>query len=302
MREDGDTYLTRRQVVLGEYATFLEALSPVLLSLSPTATQFLCQNKDLADALALGTGPDDPCLTDLISEAIHNLGLELEIRRRERAALLRSLLPETDVPEDATDEEAISLATSVYECSDCHLPTSGLYMLAHKCEQAPKPNTLHPRLSGIGRATVEILLRLIGLGRKTTGLELDRRSDRFVCMRCPRGSFPQNGKEVLGRCVRDWRSCVRLFSSFFLDICSASLTLHRPQISHAIGTKKERSHYGGPIWHLVGPPERAGLSWEGFVTTHSYGCMHCPARIDLRKGVIQWYTNIGAIKEHVRNE
>ena len=206
MREGGDTYLTRRQLVLGEYAEFLKTLSPIFLSLSPTATQFLCGDRDLADALALGTGPGEPHLTDRISEAINDLELELVTRRRERAELLRSLLPKTDVAEDAKDDEAISLATSVYECSDCHLPTSGLYMLAHKCEQAPKPNTLQPRLSEMGRATVEILLRLLGMGRKTTALELDTRNDRFVCMRCPRGSFPQNGKEVLGRCVRDWRS------------------------------------------------------------------------------------------------
>ena len=216
MREDGDTYLARRKVVLEEYAKFLEMLGPIPLSLSPTATQFLCENGDLADALARGPGPDDPLLIDRISEAIDKLGGELEDRRRDREALLQSLLPKTDVSEDAKDGEAIFLATSVYECSDCHLPTSGPYMLAHKCEQAPKPNTLHPRLSEIGRATVGILLQLLGLGRKTTALELDRRNDRFVCMRCPRGSFPQNGKEVLGRCVRDWRSCVRLI--FFLSL------------------------------------------------------------------------------------
>ena len=227
MREGGDTYLTRRQVVLGKYAEFLKMLPPILLSLSPTATQFLCEKRDLADALALGTGPDVPSLTDRISEAINDLGLELQTRGRERAALLRSLLPQTDVSEDAVDDKAIFLATSVYECSDCHLPTTGPYMLAHKCEQAPKPNTLHPRLSKIGRATVEILLRLLGLGTKTTALELDTRNDRFVCMQCPRGSFPQNGREVLGRCVRDWRSCVRLIFFLFWEICSVSLTLHR---------------------------------------------------------------------------
>lgn len=216
MREEGDTYLTRRRVVLEEYAEFLKMLEPILLSLSPTATQFLCENGDLADALALGTGPDGPLLIDRISSAINNLGLELVNRKRDRAALLLSLLPKPDISEDATDDETIYLATSVYECSDCHLPTSGPYMLAHKCEQAPKPNTLHPRLSEIGRTTVEILLQLLGLGRKTKALKLDTRNDRFVCMRCPRGSFPQNGKEVLGRCVRDWRSCVRLIFFLFL--------------------------------------------------------------------------------------
>jgi len=95
MHEGGDTYLTRRQLVLGKYAKFLEMLlfSPILLSLSPTATQFLCGDRDLADALALGTGPDDPSLTDRIFEAIRDLGLELENRMLKRAALLRSLPP-----------------------------------------------------------------------------------------------------------------------------------------------------------------------------------------------------------------
>jgi hypothetical protein len=213
MSEGGDTYLTRRQLVLEEYANFLKTLSPIPLSLSPTATQFLCGDRDLADALALGTDPGYPPLTYRISEAINDLRQELEIRRLERAELLRSLLPKTDFSDDATDGEAIiSLAASVFECSDCRLPTSGLYMLAHKCEQSPKPNTLHPRFSEMGRATVQMLLRLLGLGGKTTALELDIRNDRFVCIRCPRGSFPQNGKEVLGRCVRDWRSCVSLIS------------------------------------------------------------------------------------------
>jgi len=83
---------------------------------------------------------------------------------------------------------------------------------------------------------------------------------------------------------------------------STSLTLHQLQISHAIGTRNERSHKGDPKWRLVGRAEMAGLSREGFVTTHAYGCMHCPARIDLSKGTVQWYTDIGSIREHVRNE
>lgn len=212
MREGFVDYCARRQLVVGDYATFLKTLPPILLSLSPTATHFLCENGALADALLLGGGPDDPPLTFRIAEAICRLRPVLERRKQERATLLRSLLP--DVSEDATDDEAVSLATSVYECSDCRLPTSGLYMLAHDCEHALKPNTLRPQLSEIGRGTVEMLLQLLGLGKETTALELDRRNDKFVCMRCSRGSFPQNGKEVLGRCVRDWRSCVRLvFSS-----------------------------------------------------------------------------------------
>lgn len=208
MREGGEDYRLRRQLVIMAYANFLKTLPPILLSLSPTATQFYCENRALADALALGSGPE--LLTCRIVGAISSLRPELEKRKRERAARLRSLLPKSDVSENATDDEAISLATSVFECSDCRLPTSGLHTLAHECDHAPKPNAPHPQLSEIGRATVQMLLQLLGLGRETTALELDRRNDKFVCMRCSRGSFPQNGREVLGRCVRDWRSCVRL--------------------------------------------------------------------------------------------
>jgi hypothetical protein len=218
MREGGEDYCTRRQLVIGQYANHLKTLPPILLSLSPTVTQFLCENQALADTLALGSGPDHTPLTCRIVEAVNGLRPELEKRERERNTLLRSLLPKADVSEGSTDDQAIALATSVYECSDCHLPTSGLHMLAHDCDYALKPNMLHAQLSEIGRATVEILLRLLGLGKETTALELDRRNDRFVCMRCSRGTFPQNGKEVLGRCVRDWRSCVR-FLCFVLGTC-----------------------------------------------------------------------------------
>jgi hypothetical protein len=186
-------------------------LSPILLALSPTATRFLCENQALADALALNnSGQNDLPLRSPFIEAISGLRPELETRKQGRARHLRSLLPKTNVFERATDDEAIALATSVYECSDCRLSASGHHMLAHACDRAQKLGTFHPQLSEQGRETVTMLLQLLGLGRETTTLDLDRRNDRFVCMRCSRGSFIQNGKEVLGRCVRDWRSCVRM--------------------------------------------------------------------------------------------
>jgi hypothetical protein len=212
IREGGHGYLQRRRVVLEDYANFLKTLSPILLALSPPATEFLCENQALADALALDSGFDHSSVRGRVLDVITRLGPELETQKRERAKLLRSLLPKTDVFEGATDDEAIALATSVYECSDCRQSASGLHMLAHFCDRAQKPNTFRPQLSEHGRETVGILLQLIGLGRDTAALDLDRRDDRFVCMRCSRGSFPQNGAEVLGRCVRDWRSCVRLTS------------------------------------------------------------------------------------------
>jgi hypothetical protein len=211
-----------RRLVLVEYSNFLKTLPPILLALSPTVTRFLCENQALADALALNNGHNDQPLRNRISEAISGLRPEIEKRKQDRARHLRSLLPKTDVFEGATDDDAIALATSVYECSDCRLSASGLHMLAHNCDRAQKPGTFHPQLSEQGRETVKMLLQLLGLGRETTTLDLDRRNDRFVCMRCSRGSFIQNGKEVLGRCVRDWRSCVRLIS--LLGTRSVTLT------------------------------------------------------------------------------
>jgi hypothetical protein len=207
--EAGDNYKLLRQRVVMEYASFLKPLSPIVLALSPTPTRFLCENQALADALAQNSGHDDLSIRTLSLGATSRLGRELEMRREERARRLRSLLPDF---EGQTDGEAVCLATSVYECADCHQFASGPYMLAHDCDRAQKPGTFHPQFSERGVETVKVLLRLLGLGRRTTTLELDRRNDKFVCMQCSRGSFIEGGKEVLGRCVRDWRSCVRLIS------------------------------------------------------------------------------------------
>ena len=201
-----------RQRVVMDYSTFLKTLTPIFLALSPPATKFLCENQALASALAQNNGPNDMSVRSRLLEAINSLRPELETRRQERARHLRSLLTETDGFEGLTDEGAIALATSIYKCSDCRLFASGLHMLAHDCDRAQKPGTFRPQLGERGRETVKVLLQLLGLGRGTTALELDRRNDKFVCMQCSRGSFIQGGKEVLGRCVRDWRSCVRLIS------------------------------------------------------------------------------------------
>ena len=212
LHEGGDGYCLLRQHVLLEYSNFLKMLPQILLALAPTPTRFLSENQALADALALGDGVS---LRDRFFEAISGLRPELETRKRERARHLRSLLPKTDVFEGAADDEAIALATAVYECSDCHLLASGLHMLAHDCNRAQKPGAFHPQLNDQGRETVKMLLHVLRLGKETTTLDLDKRSDRFACMGCSRGSFLQDGKEVLGRCVRDWRSCVRFLFRFF---------------------------------------------------------------------------------------
>jgi hypothetical protein len=206
--EGGEGYKLLRQRVIVEYSNFLKTLAPILLALSPSGTRFLCENQALASALAQNNGPNDPSVRSRFLEAINILRPELEMRKQERARHLRSLL--TDVSEGLTDDGAIALATSVYKCSDCRLFASGFHMLAHDCDRGQKPGTFRPQLSDRGRETVKTLLQLLKLGEGTTALDLDRRNDKFVCMQCPRGSFIQGGKEVLGRCVRDWRSCVRL--------------------------------------------------------------------------------------------
>jgi hypothetical protein len=172
----------------------------------------LCEDQALASALAPNNGPDDPSVKSRFIEAINSLRPELETRKQGRASHLRSLLPEADLFEGLTDDGAIALATSVYKCSDCRLLTSGPHMIAHDCDRVQKPGAFRPQLSDRGRETVKVLLQLLGLGEGTMALDLDRRNDKFVCIQCSSGSFIQGGKGVLGRCVRDWRSCVRLIS------------------------------------------------------------------------------------------
>ncbi|KAI0250352.1 hypothetical protein BJV78DRAFT_1220121 [Lactifluus subvellereus] len=280
IRDGGVSYRQGRDVVVTQYGNFLKTLRPLPLALTPTAIEFLCENQALADAVASGSTTDGPELRVRISEAISKLEQELETRKLERTTLLRTLLPNTGASEHATDEEALGLATSIYECSDCRLPVSGLHMLAHDCDRAQKPKSLHAQSSERGRETVEALLQLLGLGKETTALELDRRNDRFVCMGCPRASFFQNGVDVLGRCVRDWRSC----------------------IAHAIGARKERWHKSNPTWLLVGTAKTAGVSGDEFPSDHAYGCLRCPVRIEPNSGAVRWYRKVGAIKEHVQKE
>jgi len=226
VQEGGDGYKLLRQRVVAEYSNFLKTLTPILLALSPSATRFLCENQALASTLAQNNGSNDLSVRSQFLEAINSLRPELETREQERARHLRSLLAETNVFEGLTDNGAIALATSVFKCSDCRLFASGPHMLAHDCDRAQKPGTFRPQLGERGRETVKALLQLLGLGRRTTALDLDRRNDKFVCMQCSRGSFIQGGKEVLGRCVRDWRSCVRLISLFVIG-WSVTLMLAR---------------------------------------------------------------------------
>jgi hypothetical protein len=202
-----ERYSERRTIVLKQYVNSIVTLSPLLRALSPTSTEFLYNHRNLADAVALDGDLIGSELEEQTREAIRRLTDGLERLKLERAIFLRSLLPEDDAFEYATDEEVLSLATSVYDCVSCHLRTSGLHMLAHRCRSPQKFRSQYPRFSEEGRKTVEVLLELLGLGTETTALELDRRDDKFVCMRCPLLYF--GGRR--GRYARDWRSCVRLF-------------------------------------------------------------------------------------------
>ena len=209
VQEGGDSYKLLRQRIVMEYSNFLKTLPPILLALAPSGTRFLCENQALASTLAQNDGQS---VRSRFLEAISSLRPELETRKQERASHLRSLIAETEVFEDLTDDGAIALATSVYKCADCRLFASGLHMLAHDCDRGQKPGTFCPQLSERGGETVKMLLQLLGLGRRTTALDLDRGDDKFVCMQCSRGSSIQGGKGALGHCARDWRSCVRLIS------------------------------------------------------------------------------------------
>jgi hypothetical protein len=207
LRREG-RYLERRAVVLHQYVKLVQTLSPLLLALSPTLTEFLCGNRTLADAVALDSDPIGSELEEQTCEAISRLLPELVARKIRRANFLRSLLPEDGAPGHATDEEVLALATSVFECVPCHQRISGLHMLAHRCRSPQKSRSQCLQFSEEGRKTVEALLELLGLGKETTALELDRRDDRFVCMRCPLLSFGGRGMCAPGRYARDWRSCV----------------------------------------------------------------------------------------------
>jgi hypothetical protein len=299
--EGGENYRRLWDIVVTEYSNFLKSLPPLKLALAPTTVEFLCYNQALADAATFGVDLDNAEFRAWICDAISKLKPELDTQKEKRASILRSLLPSDGASENAPDETVLGLATSIFECSDCRLPVSGLHMLAHDCDRAQKPKTISAQPSEHGRETVEALLRLLRLGKETTALELDRRNDRFVCIGCPRSSFLQDGVDVLGRCVRDWRSCVS-FISLICELCSTLLTLHALQVAHAIGSKKERWHESRPIWLLVGTAVTVQINGDEYPNDHAYGCLHCPVRINSTSGDIRWYGKLGAIKEHLWNE
>lgn len=184
-------------------------IPPLLLAFLPSFTEFVCGNRALADAIVHESDPDYLTLNEQSRDAISKILPELELLKQERASVLRSLLPRDDIYEGAADEDVLALASSVYECLPCHQRASGLHMLAHRCYGPQKSRSQCPRFSEDGKMTVEALLKLLGLGKNTTALELDRRNDRFVCLQCPLASFFV-GPHSQRRLVRDWRSCVRL--------------------------------------------------------------------------------------------
>jgi hypothetical protein len=172
-------YLVLRNWLLLEYSKFLKTLSPILLALAPSVIRFMCGNQALADALALSAGES---LRSRYFEEISKLETELETRKKERASHLRLLLSKTDsFIEDARDDRAITLATSIYECDCCPGFFSGLHMLAHDCSRQKQPGTFHPQLNDRGRETVKMLLQILRLGEETSTIDLDRRDDIFVC-------------------------------------------------------------------------------------------------------------------------
>jgi hypothetical protein len=106
--------------------------------------------------------------------------------------------------EIATDDEALGptirpfiygrckIATSIYECPDCRLPSPGLHMLAHNCDHALRPKIHRPRFSVLGRMVIADIFQHLELGKETTALELNRKNDIFVWIECPRSPSFQN--------------------------------------------------------------------------------------------------------------
>jgi hypothetical protein len=211
LRYAGDQrYLERVGLVVDQLGIFMATLPPLHLALLPTFTELLCENWALARAIALDDDPNNLTLNEQTREVISRLTPELEARKLERAAVLRSILPQEDSYEGATDEQVLALATSVYDCAACHLTTSGLRILAHHGCNPQKCQMEHVQFSEEGRRTVETLLGLLGLGKETTELEMDRRKDTFICMVCPPAIVPRGVTPSPRYNARDWRSCVRL--------------------------------------------------------------------------------------------
>ncbi|KAI9507424.1 hypothetical protein F5148DRAFT_114337 [Russula earlei] len=280
LQSSGDErYLGRRSLVLDHFASFMGTIPPILLAFLPSFTEFLCGYRALADAVLLENDPDDLTLNEQSREAISRLMPELESLKRERASFLRSLLPRDEAYEGAMDEDVLALAMSVYECVPCHQRSSGLHMLAHRCYGHQRSRGQYPRFSQEGKETVEVLLKLMGLGKETTALELDRRKDRFLCSQCPL-SFTVEVEEghpySQRRLVRDWRSCVT----------------HMCIKSHDNKTSR---------WLLVGERETRELYWDGDPIYGSYSCMRCPPRVDRRYGFIEWQ-GLETVKEHLKKE
>jgi hypothetical protein len=185
-------------------------IPPLLLAFLPSFSEFLCRNRSLADAITLDNDPDNVTLNERSYQAMSRIMPQLESQKRQRAGLLRSLLPRDDAYEGLADEDALSLAISQFECVPCHQRASGLHMLAHRCFGLQRSRNHCPRFNEEGKKTVVTLLKSMGLGMRTTALELDRRNDRFVCGQCPLVTFLTEEVYPQRRIIRDWRSCVRL--------------------------------------------------------------------------------------------
>ena len=289
-----ERYLERRSFVVGQFANFMGTIPPLLLAFLPSFTDFLCSNRGLADALTLEDDPDNTILNEESHDAMSSIIPELESLKRERASLLRSLLPRDDAYEGMADEDVLALATSVFECAPCHQRASGLHMLAHRCYGPQRSRNQCPRFSKESKKTVEALLKLMGLGAKTTALELDRRNDRFVCWRCPLVTFFTEEVYPQRRIVRDWRSCVRLISC---GLFHSSLTTCSLQVSHMCINDQDKTSG----WLLVGETETAGMLWDGDPVYGSYSCMHCPPRVNRRHGFIEWQ-GLCTVKKHLKKE
>jgi hypothetical protein len=118
LREGGESYRQRWEVVATQYSNLLKTLPPLaglrLVRAPPAPTEFLCENQALADAVAFGGDHDSPEFRVRVSEAISGLASAVEgIESRSRVSLTAPVsLPNTGgASRHATDSEVLDFET-----------------------------------------------------------------------------------------------------------------------------------------------------------------------------------------------
>lgn len=91
---------------------------------------------------------------------------------------------------------------------------------------------------------------------------------------------------------------MRMFLSLSLPL---PLTLYALQVSHATGTKQERSHKGSFEFYLVEESKAVGIQWCGDRHLAAYSCKRCPLPVVVRGASVEW-RGLDVIKEHINQQ